>query len=168
MSKKVVFEGRLLKIVTEKKRLPNGHISSLEIVQHPGAVLIVPFITKTKVILLKQYRPVIDKYIYELPAGTKEKNEKPSVCAKRETVEEIGYYPKRITKLGEIVPVPGYSTERITIYKAEDLIKKEKANQPDEIIESIIVTRVEVLNLFRQGLIIDAKTICAFAMCRWL
>jgi len=154
-----------------KKRttaLPNGHTINLELVDHPGAVLIVPFLTKDKVILLRQFRPVISSYIFELPAGTLEKGEQPLACARREIIEETGYSAKKFTRLGIIFPVPGYSTEKITMYKAEELTERGAACEADEVIETLVVTKKIVRNLFAAGKIIDAKTICAFAHCGWL
>jgi len=78
-----------LNIKKRKTKLPNGHTITLELVEHPGAVLIVPFLTTTKVILLRQFRPVINAYIFELPAGTLEKGEQPLACARREIIETI-------------------------------------------------------------------------------
>lgn len=168
MSKRLVFNGKLLKVFTEKKKLPNGYIANLEIIEHPGAVLAIPFLSKNKVVLLKQFRPVIDSYIYELPAGTIDEGEKPAACIKRELIEEIGYAAGKIKKIGVIFPVPGYSTEKIFIYEARDL-KKEKIDiQVDEIIYSFEVTRSQVKDLFKKGKLVDSKTISAFAMCGWL
>ena len=131
-------------------------------------MLIVPFLTKDKVILLRQFRPVINSYIFELPAGTLEKSEHPLACARREIIEETGYSAKKFTRLGIIYPVPGYSTEKITLYKAEELTERGIACEPDEVIETIVVTKKIVRELFNAGRIIDAKTICAFAHCGWL
>ena len=64
---------------------------------------------------------MINAYIFELPAGTLEKGEAPLACARREIIEETGYSAKKLTRLGIIYPVPGYSTEKITMYKAENL-----------------------------------------------
>ena len=166
--KKVVFKGKLLKIYTAKRKLSNGYTVYLEIVEHPGAALVIPFLTKDKIILLKQFRPVINSHIYELPAGTIQKGESLINCVKREIIEEIGYSAKKITKLGAIFPVPGYSTERITIFKAEQLIQRERDCQEDEIIKTIIIDRRRVRKFFKSGKIVDAKTICAFSMCGWL
>lgn len=151
-----------------KETLPNGYRASFEIIKHPGAALVVPFLSKDKVILLRQLRPVIDSYIYELPAGTLDKNESPLSCAKREIIEETGYSAKKFTKLGEIYPVPGYSTEKIVIFKAEGLRKEERILEQDEVIEHFISDRKNIKKLFISGKIIDAKTICAFTMCGWL
>lgn len=168
MKKKLVFKGKLLKLFTQRKKLPNGYLANLEIIEHPGAVLIIPFLSKEKVILLKQFRPVINSYIYELPAGTLDDGELPLSCARRETIEEIGYAAKIMKKLGVIFPVPGYSTEKITIYKAQKLKKEKIDSQKDEVISSFVVTRRKVKELFKKGRLVDSKTISAFCMCGWL
>lgn len=165
---KLVFKGRLLKVFVKKVRLPNGYLATFEVVKHPGAALIVPFLTKNKIIMLRQLRPVIGSYIYELPAGTLDKNEAPASCARREIVEETGYSAKKFTLLGKIYPVPGYSTEKIFIYKAEGLTLKERIAEEDEIIEALVVTKSEIRKLFKSGKIDDAKTIAALAFCGWL
>ncbi len=168
MKSKAVFRGRLIDLVVKKVRLPNGYVATLETIKHPGAALIVPFLAKDKVILLKQYRPVINSYIYELPAGTMDNKERPIQCARREIIEEAGYSAGKFTYLGRIFPVPGYSTECIYIYKAELLRKVEHKREKDEVIKSYVFTRSGIRKLFKSGKIADAKTIAAFAMCGWL
>ena len=162
------FKGKLIKLTVERKRLPNGHVVRLEIVRHPGAALIIPFLNRNKIILIKQFRPVINSYLYELPAGTLGANETPLECARREIVEEIGYTAGKLSKIGSIYPVPGYSTEVITIFKAEKLTKKMKHAEPDEIISIILFHKSQIHRLFKSGKIKDAKTISALALCNWL
>lgn len=159
---------KFLTVKERKTKLPNGNTINLELVDHPGAVLIVPFLTPGNVILLRQFRAVINSFLFELPAGTLEKGEQPLACARREIIEETGYSAKKFTRLGIIYPVPGYSTEKITLYRAEDLTLRGSACEPDEVIETLVVTRKNVRELFRAGKIIDAKTICAFTHCGWL
>lgn len=166
--KKKVFKGRLLTLFLEDVKLPNNHRVRLEVIKHPGAVLIIPFLEKDKIILLRQLRPVINFYIYELPAGTLDKDESPYVCAKREIIEEVGYSAKKLTRLGHIFPVPGYSTEKIIVYKASNLHKTRQHLQKDEIISTLVLTKPKVRSLFKKGKIVDAKTIAALAMCSWL
>jgi len=103
-------------VFTGYKILPNGKSSYFEEVEHPGAVLIVPFIGE-KVVLIKQYRGVIGKFIWELPAGKIDPPETPLACAKRESAEEIGYRIGDIKRLGFIYTTPGFSDEKIVIYK---------------------------------------------------
>jgi ADP-ribose pyrophosphatase len=159
-------------------------MATFEMIRHPGASLIVPFLDKNTVILLRQLRPVIDSYIYELPAGTLDKGETPLACARREIIEETGYCAKWFTPLGAIYPVPGYSTEKIFIYRAENLKKVihnsraplrvpyqhkyQHHGEKDEWLEHKLFTRSQVRRLFKQGKIVDAKTICGLALCGWV
>ncbi len=162
------FTGKALQLATQRRRLPNGHVATVEIIRHPGAVVIIPLLRKDQLILLKQFRPVLNMYLYELPAGTRDRNEAPLFCAKREIIEETGYRSEKFTKLGKIYPVPGYSTEEITIYKAESLMKAFALKDPDEIIETKVVSKSQIKKLFRTGKIRDAKTICALTFLGWL
>ena len=116
--RKKVFSGRLLKVFKGTKRLPNGIEAYFEEVDHPGAALIVPFI-KEKIVFIRQYRGVIGKYIWELPAGTLDPGETPYACAKREVEEETGCRVKSLEKVGIIFTTPGYSNEKICVFKAE-------------------------------------------------
>ena len=163
-----LFKGRLLKLKTARRRLPNGFTASLELIEHPGAVLIIPFLSKDTIIFIRQFRPVINSYLYELPAGTLEKNEAPLTCAKREIAEETGYAGHRFIRIGKIYPVPGYSTEVITIFKAHQLTKTFFLTEPDEVIKICFFNRRRVKELFRQQKIVDAKTISALAFIGWL
>jgi ADP-ribose pyrophosphatase len=168
MPTKPVFKGKLLKVHVKKERLPHGYLATFEMIRHPGASLVVPFLDRNTIIMLRQLRPVIGRYIYELPAGTLDAGEAPLACARREIIEETGYAAKRFKRLGMIYPVPGYSTEIIYLYKAEGLVLTERIPEEDEVIEHRPMKRAEVRRLFRQGKIVDAKTIAALAHCGWI
>jgi ADP-ribose pyrophosphatase len=165
---KKIFSGRLLQLYSRRVRLPNGYVAGLEVIKHPGAALVIPFVSRDKIIMLRQLRPVINKYLYELPAGTRDGNETPRACALREVIEETGFSAGRLTRLGMIYPVPGYSTEKIDIYKATNLRKTDVSPEQDEIMESMVMNRAKVRRLFRAGTIVDAKTICALTFIGWL
>lgn len=160
-NRKQVFNGKLIKLYLEKRRFPNGYIANLEVVKHPGAVLIVPVLDRERVVLIKQYRPVVNSVIWELPAGTFHKGEKPLSCAKRELMEEVGFKASLWKRLGFIYPAPGYTTEKIIIYKASRLRKVKSETQEDEIIMPRIFTKKDLAKLLRFGKIVDAKTIAA-------
>jgi len=161
---KTVFQGKLLHLAVGTRRLPNGHLSRIELIRHPGAVLIVPVLGDGKYIFLKQYRPAIDRFLYEFPAGTLNKREKPLDCAKRELIEETGFKARKMTRVGIIYPVPGYSTEVITIFKAENLIKTEVKREKDEVMTLKIMTGKEVHKLLDNKKMVDAKTLSALAL----
>ena len=149
-------------------KLPNGRTISITYINHPGAVIIAPFLNKNTVVMMRQFRPALKKYIYELPAGTLDPNEKIATCARRELLEETGLLTKKLTKLGAIYPVPGYSTEVIHIYKAEELTLTQAQPEDYEVIETIPMNKTKVQELVKQGKLMDAKSICTLAFCGWL
>lgn len=163
-----VYEGRVIKVYQERRKLPNGLTTDLDVVRHPGAVLIIPFLSKDKVIFLRQFRPVLDRYLYELPAGTIDEGETPLACAKREVIEETGHRAGKMTRLGAIYPVPGYSTEKIVIFRAEGLRPATAPGDSDEIITRCPMGKAEARALFKKGALCDGKTIAALAFCGWL
>ena len=150
------------------KHLPNGKRTRLQLIEHPGAVLIVPLLSKDKILMLRQYRPAIGQYLLEFPAGTLERGERVAMCARRELIEETGFRAGTLKRLGKIYPVPGYSTEIITIFRAEKLTPAYAPGDADEIIQPRVMTRAQVRRLFGSGQIQDAKTIAALAMGKWL
>jgi len=163
------FKGKVFQLMTQKCRLPNGYVATIEVIRHPGAVVIIPLLKNDRLILLRQFRPVLGRYLYELPAGTKEKNESFLQCAKREIMEETAFKANKFSQIGRIYPVPGYSTEEIRIFKAEELQKFAVLQKDeDEILETHSMLKSQVRNLFKTGKILDAKTICALTFLRWL
>ncbi len=161
----IKFKGKLLRLSVERRRLPNGRTARIELIHHPGAVLIVPFLADDRVILLKQYRPSVKRTLYEAPAGTLNPGERPNACARRELIEETGFRADQWQRLGKIVPVPGYSTEIIHLFRAQGLAPAYAEKDPDEIIHPMVCSVSEIRRLFRAGKIIDAKTICGLAHC---
>ena len=165
--RKKVFNGKLLKIFTVIRKLPNGCNGYFEEVKHPGAVLIVPFIEK-KIVFLRQFRPVIDRYIWELPAGKIDSGETPLSCAKREMLEETGFQLKRVKRIGSIYTTPGFSDEIIYIYRADCTHQEAPNTEEDEMIRVKLFSLSEVKRLFRNGRIVDAKTISALSFAQIL
>ncbi|NQT33373.1 MAG: NUDIX hydrolase [Candidatus Omnitrophica bacterium] len=157
-----VFSGRLLKVFKGKKTLPNGKKAYIEEIDHPGAVLVVPRLGK-RIVFIRQYRAVIGKYIWELPAGTLEVNETPYKCAKREVSEETGYGVSKLKKIGFIYTTPGFCNEKIHIFEAECTCRGEKELDEDELIRLKLLTALEVRKLFLSGRINDSKTVAALA-----
>lgn len=152
----------------QKVKLPNGRTIRISVIHHPGAVVIAPFLNKNTVVMLRQFRPALKKYIYELPAGTLDPGESIAVCARRELLEETGLKPGKLVKLGAVYSVPGYSTEIIHIFKAWDLAVTCAQPEEYEVIETFALTRLQVQKLFKQGQLMDAKSICTLAFCGWL
>lgn len=158
-----IFSGRLFDVFRGNKDLPDGRKAYFEEVEHSGAALVVPFFGK-KVVFIRQYRGVIGKYIWELPAGTIDPGETPRACAKREVTEETGYRVSAVKKLGMIYTTPGFCTEKIHIFTAECDRRVPAERDADEVISVRHMSVNEIRSLFKKGKIVDAKTISAMAM----
>ncbi len=162
------FKGKKFTFAVVRRTLPTGLRVDIDLVEHPGAVLIVPFLNKDEIVFLRQYRAALRKYLIELPAGTLNPKERPVVCARRELIEETNFKARRVRKIGKIHPVPGYSTEVIHIYKAEGLCHQQGIKDADELISLRVLTKPQVKDLFGRGKITDAKTIAGLAMVGWI
>ena len=166
LNKKSVFKGKiLLDVHLDRVMLPNGTEVRLECIKHPGAAAIVPFLAKSEIILIRQYRPVVDEYIWEIPAGTLKRGESPLKCAKRELAEEIGYTARSIRYLRRLYTTPGFTDECIHIYKAARLKKVRMRPDADEILTVKNFTAGQIRRMFNKKKIIDAKTIAGLAAC---
>jgi ADP-ribose pyrophosphatase len=167
--RQIIHQGRVFNLVRENVTLDNGVTTDMEIVEHPGATAIIPLLSDTRVLLLKQYRHALRKYIWEIPAGTLDTTEAILDCAKRELVEETGYSAGQWQKLAELTPVPGYSNERIHIYLATDLQRAEQHLDTDEIIDVHEIEYRDALGMIETGKIEDAKSISGLLLARqWI
>ena len=164
-----IYEGRVFQFASENITLPNGVSLDMEIIHHPGASAIVPFWNEDTIILLRQYRHALRDNIWEIPAGTLNKDETPIECAKRELREETGFSAHTWRDLGEIIPVPGYSDERIHIFLAFNLVQAQQDLDADEMIEVNKKSVNDILNMISNGEIRDSKTISGFFLAKeWL
>jgi ADP-ribose pyrophosphatase len=156
---KTIHKGKVFTLALDNVTLPNGVTTGIDIIRHPGASAMVPMLNINTVLLLKQYRYAAGDFIWEIPAGTLNPGESPLGCAKRELVEETGYSADKLEKLGEIVPVPGYSDERIHLYLATGLEKAVQNLDKDEILNVHEINMDDALKMIAKGEIIDSKTI---------
>jgi ADP-ribose pyrophosphatase len=161
LERKIIFEGRLLRLRVDKVELANGVISTREVVEHRGAVAILPILPDGNILFVRQFRLPAGKVLLEIPAGTLSPNEEPLECAKRELEEETGYIAGKWRKLISLYLAPGYSTECIHIFLAEDLRAGESRPDEDEEIKVCQVSLKEALEMVRKGEIEDAKTVSA-------
>jgi ADP-ribose pyrophosphatase len=164
--KEVLFKGRVLTLEREDVTLPNGKTTTMEIVRHRGSVVLIPMPAKDRVILIRQYRPVIGEWIWELPAGTLEVGEDPEAGAKRECEEEIGLTPGRVRRLGAWFPTPGFCDELMTFYVCEELgpPSGNAHADEDEQIEPREFTFDEARALLASGQVRDMKTVFGLAV----
>ncbi|MFA9556057.1 NUDIX domain-containing protein [Evansella sp. AB-rgal1] len=156
-----IYKGRIIDLSIHDVTLPNGESSKREIVNHPGAVAVIPITKENKLILVNQYRKPLEKVIAEIPAGKLEKGENPLECAKRELEEETGTIAQKWTELASFYTSPGFADELIYLFLAEDLGEGVVNTDEDEFVERIEVTLAEAEQLIKEKVIHDAKTIIA-------
>jgi ADP-ribose pyrophosphatase len=156
-----IFRGRIIDVDTERVALPNGSEMELEIVRHPGGAAVVALDEKDRVCLLRQYRPAIGDWLWELPAGKIDAGEPPLTTARRELAEEAGLTAARWEGLGCILSSPGVFTERVHLYLARELSTVPDTPHPEEVFEVHWIALREAWTQARDGLISDAKTVIA-------
>ncbi len=158
---KEIKRGFVVRVNTERVTLPNGTRIDIDIVPHPGAAAVVPFVSDDEVLLIRQYRHATGGTILEVPAGKLEPGEAPERCAARELEEEAGHRAGRIKELGWIWTTPGFSDERIFLFAAFDLEAVPCRLEADEVIEPVRVPLALALDLVWRGELNDAKSALA-------
>ena len=165
---RTVFEGRFFQLDVDRVQLPSGHTVTLEVIRHPGSVVIVPMPSATEVILIRQYRYSIDRWIWELPAGTLKPAEDPLAGAARECEEEIGLVPKSLRRIGAFYPTPGFCDELMIFFRCSDLQPpaQDSAVQKDEDedLEPRTFTLAEARRLVEAAEIVDMKTVVGLTL----
>ncbi|MFQ3549895.1 MAG: NUDIX hydrolase [Armatimonadota bacterium] len=156
----IAFSGKLVKLRVDKVVLPNGKEAVREVVEHRGAIAAVPLTADKNVIMVRQYRQAAGQVLLEIPAGTLETNESPEKCAERELMEEIGYKPGKLTLMFTSYLAPGYSSELLYTFLAEDLSENKLKTDADELIDVVCMPLINAIDMIRSGEIKDAKTIC--------
>jgi ADP-ribose pyrophosphatase len=159
-----VYQGRIFAVAVESVTLPRGQTLDVEVVRHPGSVVVLPITDAGEVILVKQYRHPIGRWLWELPAGSLKHGEDPETAAGRECHEEIGLIASKMEKLGAFFPTPGYCDEEFVLFKATGLREPgpdDAAAQPDEDedIQAKPFAVEELRRLVRSGEIVDLKTV---------
>ena len=159
VEREFVYRGRIINLRLDKVRLSDGRETLREIVEHPGAVAVVPILPDGKVVLVRQYRKAVEEVLLEIPAGKLEEGESPEICVVRELEEETGFRAGKIRRILEYFPSPGFSDECIHLFEATELQKGRKNLQPDELIETVSLSVSEIAKLIKEGKIKDSKTI---------
>jgi ADP-ribose pyrophosphatase len=154
-----LFKGRVFTLKRDRVAEPSGIVTTREIIEHHGSVVVLPVLADGRLVLIRQYRHAAGQYLWELVAGHKEPNESVATGVRRELEEETGYTAKRIRKLLEVYPSPGLLGERMDIYLAEGLTKGKARPEDDEKITQKIVTLREAEAWIRSGKIRDSKTV---------
>ena len=169
LARRTVFTGRIFSIHADLVRLPNGHETTMEVVRHAGSVVLLPMPDPSHLILVKQYRYAIDRWIWEVAAGSLEPGETAEAGAARECQEEVGLVPGRIERLGAFYPTPGYCDEVMTFFRLTGLAAPAAGSPParpdeDEDLRVRTFAVDEVRGLIRSGEITDLKTAVALTL----
>jgi ADP-ribose pyrophosphatase len=158
LSSEVLYEGKL-RAVRDVIETSDGKLVRHETIEHPGAVVVLPILADGKFVFVEQYRHSIREVLLELPAGTLEKGEEPSVCALRELTEEIGMTSDDLVSLGELLPAPGFCNERQYLFCGRSLRPERGIPDEDESIVTVQLSKDEALDAVRTGRLRDAKSI---------
>ena len=156
-----IYQGRQFSIYKERITLPHNVDTEMAFVRHPGSAVIVPLFEDQTIGVIKQFRHVINDYIYEIPAGTINSGESPEQCARRELEEETGYAASQFIFLGKTFLLPAYSDEISYIYLARNITGTMQTLDEDEIIEVHRYNIQDILEMIDAGILIDALSILA-------
>jgi ADP-ribose pyrophosphatase len=163
VSTRRVYTGRVINLDVDTVRFPNGSVGELEMIRHPGASAVVPFLSDPvgedpQILLIRQYRYAAEQFLYEVPAGRLDPGETPDACARRELREETGCEASSVEHLYTMYTTPGFTDEKIHVFMAVGLTRGENAREADEFIELETMSLSRALELIEKGEIQDAKT----------
>jgi ADP-ribose pyrophosphatase len=158
-SREVLLTAAKFRVARLRFEGPDGRQIALDVVEHPGAAVILPLLDDGRIVMIRNQRRTVGKALWELPAGTLEGDEPPQTCAAREVEEETGYRAGTIEPLTEFYSSPGILNERMYGFLATDLEQTSQALDESEEIEVFPIPQWQVRDMLKQGHIEDAKTI---------
>jgi ADP-ribose pyrophosphatase len=158
-----VYTGKIISLDLDVVRFPDGSTGELEMIRHPGASAVVPFLSDPngndpQVLLIRQYRYAADGFLLEIPAGRLDAGEDPRNCAVRELKEETGCSAERVDHLFTMYTTPGFTDEKIHLFMATGLVSGEPSHEVDEFLDLEPMLLSRALELVETGEIKDAKT----------
>jgi ADP-ribose pyrophosphatase len=164
----VVYKGRVFSVEVGRKRFPNGQEHEVAIVRHPPSVVLIPIQDDGRVVLIRQYRPTIDRELWEVPAGSLDPGEQAEAAAARECEEEIGLTPQTVERLQALLPTPGYCDEELIFFRVSGLRPPDPGSphkpDEDEDIHPQPFSIEEARRMVARGEIIDLKTAYALTL----
>jgi ADP-ribose pyrophosphatase len=166
LQSEMIFHGKVFNVRKDQIRLPDGQELELDIVDHKGAVTIVPLDERDQIWFIRQYRHPAGQMLLELPAGVMDEGETPADSAQRELREEVGMAAEQLRLLGEFYLAPGYSTEYMSVFMATGLYAAPLRPDEGELIEIEKIPSTQVLSLAASGGIRDAKSLAALLLWR--
>jgi len=166
ISSERLYTGRIVSLDADTVRFPDGSTGRLEMLRHPGASAVVPFLDDPgepdpRVILIRQFRHAAEGFIWEVPAGRLDPGESPEACARRELQEETGMRAKRLDRLTTIYTTPGFTDEQIHLFLARELEEGDHRREADEFMELHVRRWSEVREMIQRGEVSDGKTLVA-------
>jgi ADP-ribose pyrophosphatase len=161
-----VYDGTVFAIDRDRVRMPNGREVTVDVVRHVKSVVLLPIPEPGHVILIRQYRYPLNRWLWELPAGSVDEGEQPEAAARRECHEEIGQVPDTVVRLASLHPTPGYCDEEMLFFRLSGLSVPPEAATPDEDedIEPRVFTLADAREMVRRGEITDMKTVAGLGM----
>lgn len=158
----IVFKGRVFSVEVADIRFPDGKTHTMEIVRHPPSIVLLPMQADGRVVLVRQFRPTIERKMWELPAGSVNPGESAEAAAARECEEEIGLVPTRVERLRGFYPAPGFCDEELIYFRVSGLAPPppDSTHRPDEDedIHAEAFAIADAKALLARGEIIDLKT----------
>ena len=155
----ILLRAKRFAVEMVERVLPDGSHFRREIIRHNGAVVVLPLVDESRVCLLRNFRPSVDRYLWELPAGTLEVAESPDDTAARELREETGYTAGNITRVHTFCASPGIMDETMYYYVASDLQPGPPSRESGEVMENHLFTWPQIDQMLRDHQIVDAKTL---------
>lgn len=165
---KPIFQGKVLDIHLYTIERPDGRQSSREVALHGGGAGILALNEKGEVLFVRQFRLASGEILLEVPAGRLEADEDPLLCAQRELREETGFSAKKWQSLGSYYVSPGYTSEKLYLYFAEDLMPGSQDLDDGEFLEVQSLPFSKALEMLHTGQISDAKTALCLSLCETL
>jgi ADP-ribose pyrophosphatase len=161
-----LFDGKVFDVDRDRVRMPNGREVTVDIVRHPRSVVLLPVPEPGHIVLIRQYRYAVNRWLWELPAGSVDPGEEPEGAARRECHEEIGRVPDTIVRLSALYPTPGYCDEEMYFFRLSGLADPTEpaALDEDEDIEARTFTLREARDMVRRGEIVDMKTVVGLTL----
>ncbi len=160
LKKNYIYKGKILTLRKDDAILPDGQPCIREIIEHSGGACAL-YVEDEKALFVRQYRYAYGESIYEIPAGKLNVGENPMLAAQRELEEETGIKASRLELLYVAYPTPGYTDEKIYIYRAFDGVKTSVNLDEGEFVDTIWIPLEKVKEMLKNGEIKDAKTIIA-------
>ena len=153
-----IYQGHAVNIRVDTVEKANGKKTTRDVVEHSDCD------EQDNIILARQFRHAVDRFLLEIPAGGIDPGEEPIDSVRRELQEEIGYFPRKIDKLGGFYSIPGYGTEYLHCFLATDLVPSRLMAEDTDDIELVRISLEEIPRLIASGEICDGKTIAALLM----